>query len=82
MDGIVQDVKRLFNQVMYKLKEDIAKDLQSFECLSPEQLSAIDVRMETDINPFEGLETHYLQDKYFKEHLDYLVGCLVDAYCT
>lgn len=74
MDGIVQDVKRLFNQVMCKLKEDVVKDLHSFECLSPEQLSVIEAHMDKVINPFEGLETHHLQDKYYKDHLDYLVG--------
>ena len=69
MDGIIEDVKLLFNHVMCKIKRGIA-----FGCLSPEQLSTIEMHMDKAMNPFEGLETHYLQDKYHKEHPDYLVG--------
>ena len=57
-----------------KIKGGIVRDLWAFGCLSPEQLSIIEVQMDKAMNPFEGLETHYLQDKYYKEHLDYLVG--------
>ena len=74
MDGIIEDVKLLFNQVMSKIKGGIVRDLQGFGRLSPEQISIIEAHMDKSLNPFERLETHYLQDKYYKEHLDYLVG--------
>ena len=74
MDGIIENVKCLFNRVLHKIKDDIVRDLQAFACLSSEQISIVETHMETAANPFQGLETHYLQDKYYAEHLDYLVG--------
>ena len=77
MDGVMEDVKCLFGQVLNKVTEDIRRELQD---LSDEQMSIIESRL--DVNPFEGLETHYFQDKYFKEHLDYLVSIKIKVVCV
>ncbi len=74
MDGVIEDVKCLFSRAIHTLKADIVKDLQSFGCVSNEQLSVIEAHLDAAVNPFVGLETQYLQDKYFKENLDYLVS--------
>lgn len=74
MDGVIEDVKWLFSCAIRTLKGDIMRDLQGFGCVGMEQLSAIAAHLDAAVNPFVGLETHYLQDKYIKENLDYLVS--------
>ena len=74
MDGVIEDAKCLFSCAMRTLKDDIMRDLQGFRCVGTEQLSIIAAHLDAAVNPFVGLETHYLQDKYFKENLDYLVS--------
>ena len=82
---MIQDVKCLFGSVMDKLRLDIIKELQGAGYLSDDQLRSIDTLFNAAANPFQGLETAYLQDKYFKEHLNYLVRILcctiVHVYC-
>lgn len=74
MDGVIEDVKCLFNHTLNTLKDAIMTDLQGFGCVGTEQLSVIAAHFDEALNPFAGLETHYLQDKYFRENLDCLVG--------
>lgn len=67
----MEDVKCLFSSAIGMLKKDIMRDLQGVD---GELSSTIAARLDAAVNPFVGLETHYLQDKYFKENLDYLVS--------
>ena len=42
--------------------------------LSTDQQQLMDKVINNAADPFEGIGTHYLQDKYIQEHLDYLVS--------
>ena len=74
MDGVIQDVKCLFGSVLNSLQTEINRALKGFGCLSDEQVATVEALLDEAVNPFQGLETHYLQQKFFKEYFNYVVS--------
>lgn len=73
MDGIVGGVRSLIENALLKVKINIE---QSGVIFNNEQLDTIETALNTASSPFKGLETRYQQDKYLREHLEYLVRSL------
>ena len=74
MDGILEGVQTLFRSVGSKLHQDVMHKLQEMGILlSKEQEDAIMTKLTSFQDPFIHLPTRYHQDKYIKDHLNYLV---------
>ena len=63
----------LIDVVVKSLQLDLIQGLDEVGGVNEDQLAVIDEKFSAAANPFEGLESAYLQDKYFKQHLSYLV---------
>lgn len=76
LDSIVGDLTELFQARVTKLKEDVQSVLQHSSSLQ-ETVTAINMAFNKEdiLKPFAGLESEYLQKKYFEKEMNMLV-CL------
>ena len=76
MDGILQDTRNIVECTVDVLEASVLKKLQAFDRLTSEQVAEIRSLFTTPSlrNPFEGLETHYQQEKFFQEQFSYVVS--------
>ena len=72
MNGVVADTKILIEKAVESLESEVMKKLDEFPCLRADDKQSIkEVFAEsTAINPFDGIETRYKQEYYFKEHFN------------
>ena len=61
-------------QAMLNLQDNVKRGLEEHGFLSDDQLRSLESQFNAATNPFAGLETRYQQDKYLKDHLDYLAS--------
>lgn len=87
LDGLVADFMLILHQILHKLKDDISVYIKEKRI----NLSALDSIFDPDsTDPFHNLNTKFLQEKFYKEHLNILVKriiivvviitCFADAY--
>ena len=77
MNGILEGVQTLFRNVGSRLYQDVIHGLEEMDIqLSNEQQGTIETLFESLQDPFVNLQTRHHQDKYIKDHLDYLVAKL------
>ena len=76
---IIEGFNTMFFQIIEHLRKDVYQNLEENE----EYTSRMDFRIKS---PFQGLETSYLQERYFEDKLNLLVSslnCYVRIYvCT
>ena len=76
IQGIMDGVKGLFEHNIENLQQSLQKKLEDQGVQLPESvLQSLHSQFTVAANPFKGLETPYLQNKYLKNSLHYLVRC-------
>ena len=72
---IVQDAKMMVQSTIDSLKVQLIERVKEHTNLSDETVKEItQVFQKESLNPFDGMETLHLQEKYFKEHFNYVVS--------
>ena len=75
LNGILDGIQSIFGSTLTKIKSEITTTLHDAGfSLSTDQQQLMDKVINNAADPFEGIGTRYLQDKYIQEHLDYLVS--------
>lgn len=77
IDDIVDGCKSLFCQTIFRVQAGVSAKLAD-SGVDPSTIHGLDGVFEDVTNPFEGLETTYLQEKYFRNTL----GLVVSVYNT
>lgn len=73
-DRIVQDAKMMVQSTIDSLRVQLVEKIKEYTSLPDENVEEIaQVFHEDSLNPFDGLETLYLQERYFEEHFNYVV---------
>ena len=82
MESLLFDVQHLIGSVVHQIAEKFT------DALSDSNISAASFpgfsevfQEETLLNPFKGLESTYLQTKYFKEELGLIVSTYINTCC-
>ena len=74
VDFVVSQTKHIVDNVVTDLRSAAEKEIKKLSCLNDEDASGI-LSVFTDVrDPFLGLETHYLQCKFYEEHFGFLVS--------
>ena len=73
IDDIVNGSRTLFSQALQQLRPRINAALAESDC-NPEDISGLDDAFADIADPFKGLETCALQEKYFRDKLELLVS--------
>lgn len=79
VDSLIQDTKDLFGMIIQQHNETTRKLIERAQ-ISLSTIPGIVSHLECSQNPFQGLETEYLQTKYFCSELGLVVSTL--AICT
>lgn len=85
VDSLVQDTKDLFGMVIQQHNERTRKLIEQAQ-ISLSMIPGMVNHLESSQNPFQGLETEYLQTKYFCSELGLVVSTpmsnLCHVFCT
>lgn len=74
VDFVVSQTKHIVDNVVTDLHSAAEKEIKKLSCLNDEDASRI-LSVFTDVrDPFLGLETHYLQCKFYEEYFGFLVS--------
>lgn len=74
VDFVVSQTKHIVDNVVTNLCSAAEKEIKKLSCLNDEDASGI-LSVFTDVrDPFLGLETHYLQCKFYEEYFGFLVS--------
>ena len=77
VDFVVSQTKHIVDNIVTDLHSAAEKEIKKLSCLNDEDASGI-LSVFTDVrDPFLGLETHYLQCKFYEEHFGFLVSILI-----
>ena len=72
INKVVGDIKSLWSHALETVKQKVQQRLSgSSDSLVENVMECFD-----DSTPFDGLETEYLQHKYYKEHFHFVVSLL------
>ncbi len=74
IDDIVENAKRLFHMTIKRAGAGVRAKLAEVG-VDPCSVDGLDSLLEDVSNPFIGLETSHLQDKYYTEKLGLVVRC-------
>ncbi len=75
VDDIVHNCKGLFSQTVDRIQAEVRAKLAE-SGVDPDTIDGLVSAFSTAIDPFEGIETHHLQEKYFRETLGLIVSYL------
>ena len=79
VDKVLQDVSALCYSAVDNFKDEVFQRIGGLE--NSDQFRSIMLEsMKSISSPFQDLDMQHKQNKYFKEHFDYLVWNLVDDY--
>ena len=74
VDFVVSQTKHMVDNVVTDLRSAAEKEIKKLSCLNDEDASGI-LSVFTDVrDPFLGLETHYLQCKFYEESFGFIVS--------
>ena len=75
LDGLLEDFHELCETQQNCLRKEVKECLQSLSC-STQVIEAVDrvVHQSRTNLPFDGLQTAYLQQQYFQENFNFVVG--------
>lgn len=74
VDFVVSQTKHTVDNVVTDLCSAVKREIKKLSCLNDEDVSGI-LSVFTDVRePFLGLETHYLQCKFYEEYFGFLVS--------
>ena len=73
LDGLVEDVTSLLQMKVLKLEADVCRVLDASGIEIDSQLSAVFHSHEV-MSPFRGIETEFLQKKFYRENLGLVVS--------
>jgi hypothetical protein len=77
LNSVVHSTSELCQQVANKLKREFSATIADNEMISEDaKRSLIEQMSSMDYEPFKGISTEYQQEKYYKEHFNYLVCAL------
>ena len=76
VDSIVGDITDMVSKVVNSIQRKVLAQLKSLGVvLTAEQQSGLrEAFSGPETNPFQGLETQYKQEKFFREHFNYVVS--------
>ena len=82
LDGLINDFTLILQQSICSLKADVNRCL-SANGVSISMFDGLDEVFEdsSKLNPFNQLESKFLQEKFFREHLDLLVRSFLMYFC-
>ena len=70
VNKVVGDIKGLWSQALERVKQKVQQRLSgSSDSVVEDVMDCLE-----EYFPFDGLETEYLQRKYYKEHFDFVVS--------
>lgn len=75
IDNIVEGCKGLFTQTIDRVQAGVRAKLAELG-LDPDAIEGLDDIFKNVTDPFEGIETCHLQEKYFRETLGLIVSLL------
>lgn len=86
IDDIVDGCRSLFSQTVARVQAGVNAKLAEFG-VDPDSVTGLDSAFKDVSNPFQGLETCYLQEKYFRDTLGLIVSLpyaymLMSIQCT
>ena len=75
-NGILQDTRIILERTVDMLQEKVMQKLKAVNTISSEDVSEIQSVFTSPSvrNPFDGLESLYLQEKFFQENFNYVVS--------
>ena len=76
VDDIVNGCKSLFCHTIVRVKAGVRAKLAE-SGVDPSTIDGLDSAFEDVSNPFEGLKTSYLQEKYFRDTLGLVVSVYI-----
>ena len=83
LNSVVHSTSDLCQQITHKLKRKFSEAVGESATMSEDdKQSLIDRTNSIEIDPFEGISTEYLQEKYYKDNFGYLVCVYVQQHTT
>ena len=79
-DGIIQDTKLMLQSTVENLERKVMEKISSLSTpVTSGELTEIRAVFSDDslLNPFQGLETEYKQEKFIQENFNYVVSSLI-----
>ena len=73
IDEIVSGSRGLFVQSMERVQASVRAKLAETG-IDPDSIVGLDLAITNVIDPFDGIETCYLQEKYYRDHLNLIVS--------
>ena len=81
IDGLVSDFTMIIQQVVSQLQNDVSMCLQENGLHFTSIKGLLEIFSDSlKINPFAQLESKFLQEKFYKDHLDLLVSMIINFY--
>ena len=81
VNDVVRGCKKIFHHTVGRMKAGVKHKL-STSGIDPNEISGLDELFENVSDPFSGLETVYLQDKFVSEELGCVVSVNISALFT
>lgn len=73
INDVVENCKGLFSQTIERVHAGVRARLAE-SGVDPDSIRGLDSAFENVVDPFDGIETCYLQEKYFRETLGLIVS--------
>lgn len=75
VDGVLKDTTVFLQNTVEDMQASVMRTLNSFSSITDDEKSQVEAIFTDNKrwNPFQGLESHYLQERYYQENFNYVV---------
>lgn len=73
VDSVITGCRSICEQVLSQVKQNVTSKLLDAQ-LDPSSIAGLELALTCVADPFEGIDTPYLRDKFYKEHFHFLVS--------